>query len=62
MSTCVCVRCVFLFDVFISNLFSHAGRRQKWHTDFHRAMERGHDREAAKALADKLNPDNLKWW
>jgi hypothetical protein len=46
----------------MSELCPPSGRRQKWHTDFFRALERGHDRESAKTLADKMNPDQVKWW
>ena len=32
-----------------------------WYTEFNRAMERGHSKEEAKVIADKLHPDLTKW-
>ena len=57
---------MFCFDLITSETMcmnkslTFSGKKRAWHTAFHHALERGHDREEAKKIADKLHPKDHK--
>jgi hypothetical protein len=47
-------------DMCMNKSAIYSGKKRAWHSSFHHALERGHDREEAKKIADKLNPKLAK--